>query len=319
MDLQNLLNNFDSLYMDNIKEYKNISSSLYFDDGEPIPSTINENQEYEKYFNIDLNVVNKSKDTFKNFNQKNMLIFADEKYTYKRKYTFIECILNSLNFMENNSKEKFFTRITRDFDSFKLFTKFNMKTICKKQELKELMIEQNDNDDKIRYLISSYLSINIILFTNNDLKLYTFNNSFEIFKPTIYIYENDNIFYLLTEGDKKVFTSNDDINYKINKIIINENITTIKQEYKENKKLDNYIENTFEKKDDIKDLTKQLEDVLVIKEETKPKNNIDYKKLKVGELRKIAINKGFKVKKLKSNGKGEKFLTKAELICLLTQ
>jgi hypothetical protein len=291
MDLNYLLKNFENIMDKNMGNFKNIENIMYYNDEDYVPSSI-DNKGEEKKNNYESNEEKtvEKESTFKKFSLKNSLLFSDEKYNYNKYFTFTNAVLGAINYKRNDSRKIFFSKLLRDFESFKLYKKYNLQYFSKKEELKNLLVENNDKEDIVKYLLSLYLNINIVLFDNDNIKLFVENEQYEIFKSTIYIYENEGLFYTMVENEETIFNSDNQINYSIQKMIINKNII-YKSCNKEQKSLDHYEEKIVEKK--------------------------DYKNMKVKDLKEYAKELGLKITVPKKNGNGTKNLTKKEIIALI--
>jgi hypothetical protein len=118
-----------------------------------------------------------------------------------------------------NGKNQLFKKMLRENDSINFFNKFNFqkRKICKKKTLRDLLINQDENNEIIIKFLCDYLNINLLILENNKYNLYSNNDEFELYKVTLVLYKYDGKFHYLIEKEtnKQLFTSNDEINYKI--------------------------------------------------------------------------------------------------------
>ena len=333
MNLNYLLEQIDNL-VDNNKNYycnknlpdKDISGILYFNDNEfKTDNNFLKVKQINKLYNIKKNNTQFKKiikeDNFKKLDiNVSTHININDFNLSKSYYDLTECILSLVDYHNYNGKNIFFKKMLKDFDIYKLFKKYNYKRYVKKSKLRNLLINKDDNNNFIKQFLSDYLNMNIILFSNDIIKFFCKDRKYEVFRPTIIIYNFENRYYFLNDKkNKNIFTSDDNINIKLKKIILNEEIINNKQK-EEKKQSDNKkqtkekIQKEEEKQSNNKKQTKekiqkeeekQSDNKKVIekkpqKEEKKELKNIN--KLKVKELRELCLKYNINIKK-NINGK----------------
>lgn len=284
--LEQLDINKNKNYFLNDKNKKNMSGILYFnDDTYEQQANFLDNIEKESLYTVktSFNVVKEENiDNFKNLSFKIKTHIDLNKYNLNGKfYNITECLMNVLDFYNYNSRNLFFKKLLREFDIYKLYKKYNYRKLVKKSLLRKMLQEKNDEDEIIIQLMSDYLNINLILFSNNEMKVYSKDRIYEIYRPTIFIYKYNKIYYFLSDKqEKKIFTSDDKINLRIKKYFICESIKNIKKE----------------------ETQKNIKDKIVKKDISRPKL-VDFKKLKVVELRNLCIQYNIPIKEKGKNGK----------------
>jgi hypothetical protein len=154
------------------------------------------------------------------FSKKIKNYFQIEKYNFSDEYeSLTECILNILDYKMVNGKNQLFKKMLRENDSVNFFNKFNFqkRKICKKKALRDLLINQDEDNEIIIKFLCDYLNINLLILENNKYNLYSNNDEFELYKVTLLLYKYDNKYYSLIEKEtnKTLYTSEDSINYRI--------------------------------------------------------------------------------------------------------
>jgi len=310
MDFSSLLKQLDNFSEENRKTFcntnkndkkaKDISGILYFNEEEyqNNPNFLEKNDTESLYtIKTDLNEKkNEIKEEYKNFSYYVKIHTDINNYNLSFSYQNItECLLNVLKYQNYNAKNIFFKKLLREFDVYKLFKKYNYKRQFKKSELRNSLINKEDNNDMIRQFLSDYLNINLIILTNTKINTYCKDNQYEIFRPTIIIYEHENKFSYISDKieDKNIFTSEDNINLKLAKYFLSNEV--IKSFEEKNKQT---IMETLKKKEE--------------EEKSRPKL-VDFKKLKVTELRSLCLQYHIPIQEMGKNGK-MKNIVKKELI-----
>jgi len=302
MDFTSLLQQLDNVSFNNQamfsdkKNNNDISGIMYFDDEEYTQNAnfLDDNDTQTLYEIKNSNIDNEVKvvDTFKQLSQKVSSHIDLEKYNLSRKFdNLTDSILNVLKFYNYNGKNIFFKKLLKDFDVLKLFKKFNYKKQIKKKVLRDLIINKEDTNDSVRQILVDYLNINLVVLSNEELKTYCKDGAFELFRPTIIIYEYNNTFHSLEDKitNNSIYTSEDHINLRLKKHMINKDIIKYKQEKKESV---------------IKSMKKQ--------EKPKEKSKtplVDFKKMKVSDLRNLCEQYHIQTKE-KVNGKMKNILKK---------
>lgn len=285
MDYSILFKKLEEKSTQNKNIFKNINNILYFNEDKYLPNA-NFLQDNNTKILFDMknntqDVIEKKEDTFKKISNKVKMHIDLDKYNLNKKLDNItECILNVINFYDLNCKNIFFKKLLKDYDTFNLYKKYKCKGIRKK-ELRNFLIKKEEENIHVKQFIVNYLNINLILFTNNDIKIFGKDSQFEIYRPTIIIYFNNGYYYYLSnKNNKKIFTSTDYINLKLKKKEINENIKNYK-------------------------LTNKKVDFNVLK------------KMKVKELYAYCNNRNINIKIEKKNKKGFKYMIKKDILNLL--
>ena len=315
MNYQTLLNQLEHHTEENNHYFKKIHNVLYFNDETFLhnPDFLNENNNREKTYTIEIknlekkriNVIKNIPNNFKRFSKFINNYFEIDKYNLcDENESLIKCILNILDYKMVNGKNELFKKMLRENDAINLFNKFNFqkRKICKKKVLRNLLINQDEDNEIIIKFLCDYLNINLLILENNKYNLYSNNDEFELYKVTLVLYKYDDQYYTLSEKktNKKVFTSEDNINYRIkyNLLIQNHNFQ---------KPIDQQLENVFELTNQINNLNlEESPDVII--EEIIDLSPINYNKMKVTELKKLC-----KKRKIKGYSK----LKKKELIEIL--
>jgi len=317
MNYETLLNQLNNLTEENNNYYKRIHNVLYFNDETFLhnPDFLNDHNTREKTYTIEIknlgnrvNIIKDEKNNFKMFSKKIKNYFQIEKYNFSNEYeSLTKCILNILDYKMVNGKNQLFKKMLRENDSINFFNKFNFqkRKICKKKVLRDLLIKQEEDNEIIIKFLCDYLNINLLILENNKYNLYSNNDEFELYKVTLLLYKYDNKYYSLIDKktNKRLFTSEDDINYRIRfKLFIKE--TNFQKPI--NEQLNNNI-------DELDDLTNQIdnlnlnesnviiEDIVIIEEiiDIVPEpivevEEINYKKMKVKELKAECKKRGIK-------------------------
>jgi len=315
MNYQTLLNQLEHHTEENNHYFKKIHNVLYFNDETFLhnPDFLNENNNREKTYTIEIknlekkriNVIKNIPNNFKRFSKFINNYFEIDKYNLcDENESLIKCILNILDYKMVNGKNELFKKMLRENDAINLFNKFNFqkRKICKKKVLRNLLINQDEDNEIIIKFLCDYLNINLLILENNKYNLYSNNDEFELYKVTLVLYKYDDQYYTLSEKktNKKVFTSEDNINYRIkyNLLIQNHNFQ---------KPIDQQLENVFELTNQMNNLNlEESPDVII--EEIIDLSPINYNKMKVTELKKLC-----KKRKIKGYSK----LKKKELIEIL--
>ena len=315
MNYQTLLNQLEHHTEENNHYFKKIHNVLYFNDETFLhnPDFLNENNNREKTYTIEIknlekkriNVIKNIPNNFKRFSKFINNYFEIDKYNLcDENESLIKCILNILDYKMVNGKNELFKKMLRENDAINLFNKFNFqkRKICKKKVLRNLLINQDEDNEIIIKFLCDYLNINLLILENTKYNLYSNNDEFELYKVTLVLYKYDDQYYTLSEKktNKKVFTSEDNINYRIkyNLLIQNHNFQ---------KPIDQQLENVFELTNQMNNLN-LVESPDVIIEEIIDLSPINYNKMKVTELKKLC-----KKRKIKGYSK----LKKKELIEIL--
>ena len=315
MNYQTLLNQLEHHTEENNHYFKKIHNVLYFNDETFLhnPDFLNENNNREKTYTIEIknlekkriNVIKNIPNNFKRFSKFINNYFEIGKYNLcDENESLIKCILNILDYKMVNGKNELFKKMLRENDAINLFNKFNFqkRKICKKKVLRNLLINQDEDNEIIIKFFCDYLNINLLILENTKYNLYSNNDEFELYKVTLVLYKYDDQYYTLSEKktNKKIFTSEDNINYRIkyNLFIQNHNFQ---------KPIDQQLENVFELTNQMNNLN-LVESPEEIIEEIIDLPIINYNKMKVTELKKLC-----KERKIKGYSK----LKKKELIEIL--
>lgn len=315
MNYQTLLNQLEYHTEENNHFFKKIHNVLYFNDETFLhnPDFLNENNNREKTYTIEIknleknrvNVIKNIPNNFKNFSKFINNYFEIDKYNLcDENESLVKCILNILDYKMVSGKNELFKKMLRENDAINLFNKFNFqkRKICKKKVLRNLLINQDEDNEIIIKFLCDYLNINLLILENNKYNLYSNNDEFELYKVTLVLYKYNDQYYTLSEKktNKKLFTSEDNINYRIkyNLLIRNHNFQKPPIE----------LENVFELTNQMNNLNLVESPEEIIEEIIDLPPPINYNKMKVIELKKLC-----KKRKIKGYSK----LKKKELIEIL--
>ena len=306
MDFTALLQKLDNVSFENQsvfadKKNNDISGIMYFDDEEYTQNAnfLDDNDTVTLYEirNKDIGERENKIDTFKHLSQKVSTHIDLEKYNLSKKFdNLTDSVLNVLKFYNYNGKNIFFKKLLKDFDVLKLFKKFAYKKQIRKKVLRDLIIKKEDNNDSVRQILVDYLNINLVILTNEELKTYCKEGTFELFRPTIMIYEHNNIFHSLSDKEtgNSIYTSGDHINMRLKKYMLNKEILR---------------HNVEEKQDVIKSMKKQVVPKKKSVEKPTAPVLVDFKKMKVVDLRSLCEQYHIQTKEI-VNGKSKNVLKK---------
>lgn len=347
MNFETLFNHLEKETENNKNYYKEIHSILYFNNEDFLenPDFLNEDNEKKELYDIKLEKLSEEKneekneiDNFQKFSDEISSLFHIKNMNISSEYkSIVDCILKIINYKNIDGKRDLFEKMIRDFDALKLYKRFNFKKrkICKKNEIRELLLSHNDNNEIILHFLVHYISINMIIIENDKYSLYSENDIFEPFKTTVLIYKyNKNYYFLSTKIDNKnFFTSDDDFVMKIYNLQEEDNkndiddLENIMSNLDINTKKELVIEDVIdinlksEKKIEQKTETIEIEQPEQVEieqpekletekpEQVEPEQpeqvepeQVNYKKMKVGDLKKLCKEKGIKgYSKLKKN------------------
>lgn len=226
MNFQHLFNHLENISEENKNYHKEIHNILYFNNEKFLenPDFLNEENNDKTFFDINLNERQtdnelKMEDNFKNFSQEIDELFNIQTFNMSNSFdNLIDSILEIIDYKNINGRIELFQKMLRDFDSLKLYKKFNFqkRKICKKKEIRDLLLCYDDENEIMRYFLSNYLSVNLVLLENDKYKLYCENDEFEPFKTTLVIYNFDKKYYFLSSKDNNsLFTSDDEFVTKL--------------------------------------------------------------------------------------------------------
>ena len=305
MNYQTLLNQLESYSDENNYYFKRIHNVLYFNDETFLynPDFLNDNNDKEKTYTIEIknlgkkrvNIIKNNSNNFKKFSKFINNYFEIEKYNLSNENeSLTQCILDIIEYRMVNGKNELFKKMLRENDAINLFNKFNFqkRKICKKKVLRNLLINQDEDNEIIIKFLCDYLNINLLILENNKYNLYSNNDEFELYKVTLVLYKYDQKYYILTEKktNKKIFTSDDNINYRIKF-----------QLFIKNNNFQKPINEQLQVSEPVDDLTNLLDDLHlsesdsdVIIEEIIDLPTINYNKMKVVELKKLCKERKIK-------------------------
>lgn len=285
----------DSMGRQNQRFFDDVKAVMYFDDTDYVQSNYNEKGSSDRFYDV-VKDEQITEDTFRKLKTIVSQFIELEKYSLEQKRdNLTECILDNIKYTNIDAKNVFFKKMCKDYDIFNFYTKWNYRKIVKRDTIRKALFNKNDNDEYVRQLLSDYLGINIIVFTNDEIRFYCKGLEYEIYRPTVYIYEHEDSFYTMIKDSSGLFTSEDSQNFKIRQYFINKEIV----EY--TKKEEDVKPNNLEK---------------IVKTKTVPPTS-DYNKMKVGQLRELCDKKNLSYKVAKKSGKGMKNMTKKEIIVML--
>ena len=278
------------------KRNNDITGILYFDD-EEYTSNANflDDNDTETLYEIRAKMEEEEKleeERFKQLCNKVKIYIELEEYNLSKKFdNLTDSILNVLKFYNYNGKNLFFKKLLKEFDVVKLYKKFNYKKQIKKTLLRNLIVKKEDTHDGVKQLLVDYLNINLVVVRNVELQTYYKEGTYELYRPTILIYEYDNMFYSISDKitNNSVFTSDDRINMVLQKYTLNQELLSKKKE-------ESVIE-TMKKVAVEKKVKKKVEPL------------VNFKKMKVGELRNLCEQYHIATKEV-VNGKNKNILKK---------
>lgn len=302
MDFSSLLQQLDNISVDNQQTYKEVTGVLFFNEEEFQNNVnfLNDNEATDLY-TIKQEIVKEVKkvDTYKQLSQKVKIHIDLEQYNISHKIgNLSEAILSVLKFLNYNAKNLFFKKLLKEFDIYNLFKKFNMKKTIRKKAMRKLLLERNDNDIATRQFLADYLNINLVILTNADLNIYCKENTFEVYRPTIIIYEYEGNFHTMSDkiSNNSIFTSEDHVNMRLMKYFLNKEIIVGKEKKS--------VLEAIQKEEPVKQKSVK---------KTEP-DLIDFSKQKVAELRMMCGVHSINIKIPKANGKGTKFMNKKQMV-----
>ena len=304
MDFSSLLQQLDNISTQNQNQFKDITGVMYFNDEEfqMNANFLNDNDTVDLYSIKSGNSVKASSpvNQYKKLSQKVKSHIDLEEYNLSSKmYNLSEAILSLLNFQNYNGKNMFFKKLLKEFDTYKLYKKFNLKKVVKKNLLRKALIEKNDNDPIVRQFLAEYLNLNLVILSNDSLNMFCKDRTYEVFRPTIVIYQYETSFNTLSDKitDNGIFTSEDHMNMRLMKFHFLKQITN--GEPKKSVKKQSVLESI--KKEEVKPVKMEEPEL------------VNFSKLKVAELRDLCNDFHIVYKVTKSNGKKGN-LTKKEMI-----
>lgn len=308
MNFSLLLQQLDNVSFKNQETYKDITGILFFNDEEfqSNANFLNDNDTAELYKIKTNHIVEQvtQVDLHKQLSQKVKIHIDLEKYNLSsRYYNLSEAILSVLKFQNHNAQSLFFKKLLKEFDTFKLYKKFNCKKHIKKSALRKFLIENNDNNENVRQFLADYLNINLVILTNKKLTIFCKDKTFEMYHPTIIIYEHEISFQTISDKitNNSIFLSEDHINMRLKKYFLNKAI--LRTEGKLKKKEKTVIE-SLKKEEPKKEKPVKM---------TEP-NLINFNKLKVAELRNLCEQYHIIIRVPKASGKGTKYMLKKEMV-----
>jgi len=320
MNFERLFNHLEQQTENNKNYYKEIHNVLYFNNEDFLenPDFLNENNEKKQLYDIKLENLNLEdekieENNFQKFSEDNITLFNLTEMNISSEYkSIVDCILHVINYKNVDGKRDLFERMIRDFDALKLYKKFNFKNrkICKKGEIRELLLSHNDKNEIMFKFLVHYLSVNMIIVKNDKYEIYSENDIFEPFKTTILLYNHEKKYYYFSKkvDNKKLFTSDDEFVMKVYNLFDEDdeeknidNLNNIMEKLNLETSIVNEVNIKSEKIEEIKDEpVKEVKEELVeeVKEESvdevKLEEKVDYKKMKVGDLKKLCKEKGIK-------------------------
>lgn len=264
MNFNNLMNFIDAYSTKNNNTFKDIHSLLYFSDEKTIDTKYIQSEIIKKnIFHIKQNNIKKNLITIPTelpFNLENLEVSKNE-YQLLSKAIFA-CIGYTDNL------DIFYDKLLKEYDSENLFKKFDLYHKIKKDTLRHLIIDRNDEEEYMIKLLIYYLKINLVIIKNQKQYFYCPEEKFISFRPTIILLKTDNMYCYLENNNSGLLLRDDNL--------IN-------------------IESYFNMK---YDLSKSIEKVKSVKKSsiTKPIGKLsNYKKMKIAELRTISEEYGIKL------------------------
>ena len=278
----------------NHKMFSGLKDVLYFKEEvcENQPDYLNDNS-YLELYKVDISEEKEEK-TDRDLNMNVKAHFNIDQFDMSKKYlSFTDCVLSS--FVDNyKTRESFFKKLTREIDIYRLFTKFNSKKYANKNMLKNALNEGDDDKDYVRQFIVDYLNINLFIIKTDEIQSIFKDRQYELYRATIFIYENEGLYSFFSTDNRVLFTSNDDCCLKMSKYMWNKQIVSFEPKDKKIVTIDKFLE--------------PVKKVVV---------KVNYSTMKVAELIQVCLNMKLEVQKPTKNGKGKKNKTKKELLAML--
>ncbi len=359
MNVESLINITNKFVEKNQKYYESLFSFLYYNSEQYIPGKY-----LNKPFNpTDLIQGTKTeKKSHRSGNEesprsiiKYMTYIFNDTFFKDQNGCFFKILWASIDKRVYNYKtyqNMFYKNLLSDFDKLNLYNKYSYKSLkIKKTYIRNLLINtyETNTQDVIIQLISDYKEINIIIIKNNIPCFFCplpgrtdgIKPGFNIFRPTIILEKlgnNDNYQPIYQRPlkskdnaeprvlNKKIFTSNDVIQFKLLKYL---NLQEIKTHPKTHPKerTDKEIKARLCRADDrqgprplalITEEYKIQDNTHLIQRMTSKDNELpditDLLKKKLVELQNISKSLNIDVQKLTKNGKNKKNKKKSELI-----
>ena len=290
-DYSAFFSKMESMGRQNQRTFDNVKGIMYFDDTSYGKSDYNQQGCSDRFYDV-VEEEPLQEDTFRKLRANVSQYIEMEKYSLEQKRdNLTECVLDNIKYTNIDAKNVFFKKMSKDYDVFNFYTKWNYRKIVKRDVMRTALYNKDDNDEFVRQMMADYLGINLIVFTNDEIRFYCKGLDYEIYRPTIYIYEHENSFYTMIKDDSGLFTSEDAQNFKIRQFFINKEVREFSTKEKVVK------QNNLEK---------------VVKTNVV---SVNYNKMKVGELREFCDKHDFDYKVTKKGKK--KNMTKKEMIAML--
>jgi len=296
---------------------KNLSEVLFYDDEENgTDMNIFANNDKDTLFSVNSNMIQKivsgDVDNYKKLSQYVKSYIELDNYNISKKYkTIVDCILSVLSYFNYDGVSMFYKKILREYDIYNLHKKYNyLNHKINRNELRNLIIDKDEKHDHFKQFLADYLNINLVIFDNEGINIYSQEFKYEVYRPTIIIYEYDNQYqYLINkETETKLFLSEDEINHRLFKLYLNREVVHVGEvKHQEEVSLNHILTKELPKEEP----KKEKEIVEVVEEdkvETKTYTLTELKKMKVADLRKLCQEKSLPVKE------GKKFMKKQDLI-----
>ena len=231
--------------------------------------------------------------------------------------SIIKIILTLIPIYKTSDLHKIFLKknmITQLFQEYKYGEKgMNLN------DLKEIINNQSFDNDLFIQLISDYFKINLVIFTDNEIKVFSKESQYKTFIPTILIYQTTNeYFYMFSEHNCAFFTNNEKINGTILKYCVQKQLIDHKMYNKECRinqitEKRRTIKKTIKKLNrTIKKLNKETIDSNTLTQNSKKVTKTSLLKIKVKKLRSICVTNSINIRDKKG-----KFIKKNDLVLLL--
>jgi len=294
---------------------KNLSEILYYDDEEnKSDMNIFVKNDSDTLFTVNKNIIQRivsgNINNYKKLSQYVKSYIDIEQYNMGNQYnTIVDCILSVLSYFNYDGISMFYKKILREYDIYNLHKKYNyLSHKINRNELRNLILDKDEKHNNFRQFLSDYLNINLVIFDNNQINIYSKDFKYEIYRPTIIIYEYNNKYQYLTNKhtDMKLFLSEDEINHRLLKIYLNKEIMKYGEaKHVKEVSLNNILHKEQKPVNIIEDNT--TEDITT-EDKVKKYTLTDLKKMKVAELRKLCHEKSLPIRE------GKKYIKKQDLI-----
>ncbi len=138
-----------------------------------------------------------------------------ETLAYSGAYSdFVTCVLKAYPVYQTHDFKK---KLARDYAVFALEKIYNHGPLTVKRT-KECFYKNCHDPNDLGQLLADYMHINLIVFDNLKINVFSPNSIFRVYVPTIYIYCYGDDYHYMKNELTSVFSNEDSINYRILKL-----------------------------------------------------------------------------------------------------